>query len=105
MKRVNKRKIRNFFILGNQYKAELRSQIKSLILFTMGFTIAFTWREYSFESTKKLIKWLTGTQGSGALGAAFFITFICLFLMLLTSYYFKEKHRKTVQIFKKKNVF
>lgn len=87
------RKISNFFYIGENYKSEVRSEIRSFILFTLGFTIAFTWREYSFESSKTFIKWLTGTQKSGALGAAFFITFVCLLLIFLTSSYFKEKQK------------
>lgn len=86
-----RRKISNYFYVGHKYREEVRKQIRSFILFTLGFTIAFTWREYTFEESKRLIKWITGTGGTGAFGAALFITFVCVGLMLLASYYFKNE--------------
>jgi len=63
-------------------------------VFTLGFTIAFTWREYTYESSKNFIKWLTGTSESGAFGGALFLTILCLLLIYATSYLLKYKSKK-----------
>ena len=93
MKKSFKQKFSNYTTLGSRYKEEFRNQLRMFIHFTLGFTIAFTWREYLFESSKNFIKWLTGTTHSGAFGASIFITLLCVFLIFLTSYYLKEKNR------------
>lgn len=92
MKKRFKRKISNYTTIGSNYKEEFRTQLRMFIMFTLGFTIAFTWREYMFEGSKKFVIWLTKTQGSGAFLAAIFITIMCFLFMFLTARWLKKKH-------------
>ncbi len=96
MRRKIKRKFSNYTTLGSQYRAEFRKQLRMFITFTFGFTIAFTWREVSFEGSKKFWIWLTGSHGSGSIGGAFFITIVSLLLIYATSYWLKEKPTTTL---------
>ena len=84
----------NLFYFGNNYNEEFRKQIRMFIIFTFGFTIAFSWRETFFDISKSFIHWTFGTKKINSLSilASIFITFVCVLLILLTTHYFKERH-------------
>ncbi len=93
MSPIKKRRIRNYFYLGNQYRQEFRKQMRMFIIFTLGFTIAFTWRETIFDLSKALIVWLTHPTNPNATSvwASVFITIICAFLIFLTTRWLRDK--------------
>lgn len=93
MKRKIKQKFSNYTYLGSKYKDEFRKQIRSIIVLTLGFSIAFAWREAIFDWSKSITAWIThSSDGGSATGAAFFITLICILLIFLTSHWLKDKN-------------
>jgi len=93
---MKKRKIRNYFYLGNQYRHEFRKQMRMFIIFTLGFTIAFTWRETIFDLSKALVAWVTNTNNPNttSIGASVFITIVCALLIFLTARWLRDKPRR-----------
>ncbi len=87
-----RRGILKYFYVGSKYKNEFRKQMRSFIVFTLGFTIAFSWRETIFDGSKNFIKWLTGTSNSGSFGASIFITLVSILLIFMTTNWLKERH-------------
>jgi len=65
------------------------------IIFTLGFTIAFTWRETIFDLSKSLVQWLANTNNPNAISiwASVFITIICAALIFLTAKWLRDKSR------------
>ena len=49
-------RLKRFVFGGEGFKREVKHQIRLLLLFTLGFTIAFTWRQTIFDTTSELIK-------------------------------------------------
>jgi len=47
-----KKRVSNYFYIGQKYKEEFRKQVRAIITFTLGFTIAFAWRETIFDISK-----------------------------------------------------
>ena len=86
-------KLSNFFYVGHNYREEVRTQIRLLIIITLAFTIAFSWRETIFELSKTFIQWITGKEGKNSLSAlaSLFITFISVLLIFLVSHYLKKE--------------
>lgn len=92
MKRRMNGGISKYFYVGSKYRTEFRKQMRTFIVFTLGFTIAFSWRETIFDGSKKIVKWLTGTNKSGSFGASIFITLVSVLLIFLTAQWLKDKH-------------
>lgn len=93
MKRVLTKKISNYTFVGRKYKDEFRKQMRMIIVFTLGFTIAFAWRETIFEWSKNLVSWLTNSNKGGSnVWASIFITLVSVILILLTTYWLKDKN-------------
>ena len=90
---IKKRKFRNYFYLGNKYKREFRKQMRMFVIFTLGFTIAFTWRETIFDLSKALVRWISNTTNPNAtsIWASVFITLICTLLIFLTARWLRDK--------------
>jgi asparagine N-glycosylation enzyme membrane subunit Stt3 len=96
MSPLENRKIKNFrnyFYLGNKYREEFRKQMRMFIIFTLGFTIAFTWRETIFDLSKSFVNWITHSTNPNAVSvwASVFITFLCLILIFLTTRWLRDK--------------
>ncbi len=87
-----RRKFSDFFNVGRNYKEEFRKQLRMIITFTLGLGIAFTWREYLYESSKKIVKWMFHADGQAAFGGAVFVTLISIVLIYATSLWLKEKY-------------
>ncbi|MBI4117045.1 hypothetical protein HY449_04855 [Candidatus Pacearchaeota archaeon] len=81
------------FHRGENYKKELKKQIRLLITFTLGLTIAFTWRQTIFELSEDIIKSVFGVKSAVSLSifASFFITIFSVGLIYLSSFYLREK--------------
>lgn len=77
---------------GRRFKKEFRRQLRTLILFTLGFTIAFTWRETIYRLFESFIKILTHSQNSAALTilTSTLITLVSIGIIYLTSYYLRD---------------
>jgi hypothetical protein len=78
-----KEEIYRFFIGGEHFQREFWQEIRVLLIFTLGFTIAFTWRQTIFDSTKAVVAFVTHIKSSTALSITTSIvtTFFCLFLI------------------------
>jgi hypothetical protein len=74
------------------HQKEMRKQLRFLIIITLGFTIAFTWRQTIFDLSLSLVSFLTHINNSGTLSilASTFITIISLGLIYITSFFLKE---------------
>jgi hypothetical protein len=93
MRRKIKQKFSNYTFVGSKYRNEFRKQIRSIIVFTLGFTIAFAWRETIFDWAKSFTEWITHSPGeASSAGASIFITILCVLLIILTSYWLKDKN-------------
>jgi hypothetical protein len=66
-----------------------------IITFTLGFTIAFTWRETLFDISKSFVQWLSGIKenNSASFWASMFITFLSIFLIFITARWLKESEK------------
>lgn len=87
------RKLSNFFYVGHNYREEVRTQIRMLIIITLAFTIAFSWRETFFELSETFMHWVTGIENKNSLStlASLFITLISILLIFLASRYLKKE--------------
>ena len=89
------KKLKSFFIPGRRFKSEFRRQVRMLVIVTLGFTIAFTWRQTIFDISKSFVKFILHIDSSSALSilASILITIISIILIYLTSHYLKESPR------------
>ena len=86
-------KIRNFFVGGDSYKKEFKRQLKTLILVTLGFTIAFSWRQTTFDTSQSIVQFFLDLQSSTATSVAtsVFITLISLAIIWFTSHLLQDR--------------
>ena len=79
---------------GRKFKKEFRRQARILILFTLGFTIAFTWRETIFDLSQSFIQLFTETSSTSTLSimTSTFITLVSIILIYITSYYLRDSY-------------
>ncbi len=93
MRRKIKQKFSNYTFIGRKYKEEFRKQMRMIIVFTLGFSIAFAWREAIFDWSKSVTAWLThSNNGGSSTSASVFITLVCILLIILTSRWLKDKN-------------
>jgi hypothetical protein len=80
-----------YFGLGNQ-RREFKKELRLLIVFTFGFTIAFTWRQTIFDLTSDLIQSALSVENNSSLTilTSFFITIISVAIIYTTSYFLKD---------------
>ncbi len=88
-----KKKLYQFFIKGRNFENEFKRQLRMLIIITLGFTIAFTWRQTIFDLSQSFVNFFIHIQSSSlsSILASLFITIMSLLLIYATSYYLKEK--------------
>jgi hypothetical protein len=86
-------KIKEFFVGGEGYKKEFRRQLKTLILITLGFTIAFTWRQTTFDTSQSIVQFFLHLQNSttASIVTSLFITIISLIIIWFTSHVLRER--------------
>ena len=87
-----KRGISNFFGEGEPFKNEFRKQVRMLIIVTLGFTIAFTWRQTVFDMSLSLVKLMTSIQNSTELSiiTSSLITITSLILIFIAAHWLKD---------------
>ncbi len=89
-----KRKIISSLKAGAKFKKEFRRQIRMLIIVTLGFTIAFSWRQTVFDASQSIVQFFTNVQSSTALSVltSLFITIVAVILIYLAAHYLKDNH-------------
>jgi len=87
-----KRKFFEYFIKGRKFKSEFQRQLRMLIVVTLGFTIAFTWRQTIFDLSQSIIQLFTNIKDSSTLSilASILITIISAIAIYTTSYYLRD---------------
>lgn len=86
-KRVDK-----IFLNKLKFKREFKRQARLLIIVTLGFTIAFTWRQTVFDLSLAVVRFITHFESTSALSilASILITILSLSLIYLTSYWLRD---------------
>jgi len=87
-----RRKILHSLKIGSRFKNEFRRQIRMLIIVTLGFTIAFTWRQTIFDTSQAIVQFFTNVEGSTALSVltSLFITMVSVLLIYILAHYLKD---------------
>lgn len=74
--------------------SEFRKQIKLFIIFALGFTIAFSWRQTIFDASLSVMQKITNVKGVTTLSilASSFITVVSVALIYALSIILKDNH-------------
>lgn len=82
----------DFLKPGRMFRKEFRRQMRMLIVITLGFTIAFTWRQTVFDISRSILVFITHIKSSSVSSVltSVFITIWAIILIYLASYYLKE---------------
>jgi len=93
MFRKAKEKVSNYYMRGERYRKEIKRELRVLIVVTLGFTIAFTWRQTIFDVFQAAIVRLFNSVGVAAASAltSFTITLVSVLLIFITSYFLQDK--------------
>jgi hypothetical protein len=88
-----RKKIKNFFVRGERFKREFRKQIRSLIIITLGFTIAFTWRQTLFDVSEAFVQLLINIENptTSSILTSTFMTLVAIALIYGTSYWLRDR--------------
>jgi hypothetical protein len=63
-----------------------------LIIVTLGFTIAFTWRQTIFDASQAIVLFFVKVKNSTTLSllASILLTIVCVLLVYLTAHFLKD---------------
>jgi len=88
-----RRRILRFFGVEHRFKREFKKQIRMLIIVTLGFTIAFSWRQTIFDLFYALVSFMTNVKDSSiaSILTSIFITLISIILIWLTAHFLKDE--------------
>jgi ABC-type spermidine/putrescine transport system permease subunit I len=78
------------YLIGSDVmKKEFWKELRVLIIFTLGFTIAFTWRQTVYDVVESTVQFFTHMQASATLSIATstVTTIFCLLLLYITAKY------------------
>ena len=77
---------------GEKFKKEFKKQIRMLVIVTLGFTIAFTWRQTIFDASQSIVQFFLDVQSSTTLSilTSLLITILSIFLIYLTAHLLKD---------------
>ena len=80
------------FGTGRSFQREFRKQLRLLIIITLGFTIAFTWRQTVFDLSLAFVKSMTDIRDASELSilASLFITVLSVVLIYLAAHFLKD---------------
>ena len=87
-----KETLRTFFIGGERFKREIREEIKLLIILSLGFGIAFSWRQTAFDAFESVVKSITNIQNSTLANilTSSVITLVSLIVIFLVSKFMQD---------------
>jgi hypothetical protein len=75
------------------HRREFKHQLRILIIFTLGFTIAFSWRQTVFDISLDFIKsFINAGTDSLSILTSIFITVVSILLIYITSYFLKDDY-------------
>jgi len=82
------------FFRDKFFQRELKREIRLLIVVAIGFTIAFTWRQTTFDAALNVIQRIFSPEGTviASVMASILITIIGLMLILLTAKFLKDEY-------------
>jgi len=80
------------FFKQRRFQSEFQKQLRLLVVITLSFTIAFTWRQTIFDISLNFVKFVTKIQNSSAssLLASLLITIVSVLLIYITAYFLKD---------------
>jgi len=86
------KEIYKIFLKQKRFQSEFQRQFRLFIIVTLGFTVAFTWRQTTFDISLSLVKFITRTQNSSfsSILASIFITIVSIGLIYAASYFLKD---------------
>jgi len=89
---MNKYKFLRIQREARKFKKEHRKEIRLLVVLTLSFTIAFTWRQTLFDLSQTFAQFITNIEGSvtSTILTSTFITIISILLIRVTSHILKE---------------
>jgi ABC-type spermidine/putrescine transport system permease subunit I len=85
------------YLIGSDImKKEFWKELRVLIIFTLGFTIAFTWRQTIFDAMESLIKFFVDIKSNVTLSvtASTLTTVFCLLLLYFTARYMTRLYER-----------
>ena len=87
-------KLKRPFKIGIRFKREFKRQLRMLIIITLGFTIAFTWRQTVFDISQSFVQFFLNIKNSSSLSilTSAFITVLSIVLIYLSSHYLKDSY-------------
>jgi len=90
-----KKRLYNFFVGGRKFKKEFKRQARLLVIITLGFTIAFAWRQTIFDLSQSFVRVIIKVESSTSLTilTSLFITILSLILIYFTSHLLKDDWR------------
>ena len=88
-----KRKLYEYVIGGQNFKKEVKRQIRLLIILTLGFTIAFSWRQTLFDSIQFIVDKVLKIENAvtSSVMTSISITIIALILIYFLAHILKER--------------
>jgi hypothetical protein len=80
------------FFGERRFKTEFKRELRSLITFTLGFTIAFSWRQTIFDLSYSFVQFLTKIQSpnTSIIATSIFTTIVSILLIFLFSHLLKN---------------
>ena len=84
--------ISGFFHIERRFKKEFKREIRLLVIVTLAFTIAFSWRQTIFDISKDFIQFMTHFQNLAALSVltSTFITLTSILLIIFVSFAIRD---------------
>ena len=84
-----KEELYRFFVGSDLLKKEFLKEMRTLIIFTLGFTIAFTWRQTIFDVMESVVQFFIDIKSNAALSivTSGAITLFSLLIIYLTARY------------------
>jgi len=88
-----KKRLYDFFIRGKRFQKEFRRQMRMLIVITLGFTIAFTWRQTVFDISQAFVQLIIDVQSSAlsSILTSTFITLTSILFIYVTAHLLKDE--------------
>ncbi len=86
-------KLLRFFGIEHKFKREFKNQVRMFIIITLGFTIAFSWRQTVFDLSQTFVQFITDVKDSSAstILTSTFITIFSIFIIYLASHFLKNE--------------